>query len=158
MAVAYTFVTHWRFDAPIEAVWDAIYASEKWPEWWYYVARVQRLQSGDANGVGAVQRTTWNTALPYSFTFDTRVTRVERPHVLDVDAFGDLQGSGHWELSTEGALTHVRYDWNVHTNKSWMNALAPLLRPAFAWNHDKLMTRGGQGLARYLGVHLVSAS
>jgi uncharacterized protein YndB with AHSA1/START domain len=158
MATGYSFVSHWLLEAPVDAVWGAIYDAEKWPRWWKYVRNVMLLQPGDGNGVGAVRRTTWTTALPYSFTFDTRSTRVERPRMLDLDAFGDLEGTGHWELATHGDLTEVRYDWNVRTNKPWMNDLAPLLRPAFAWNHDVIMTRGGRDLARYLGVRLVCSS
>jgi hypothetical protein len=158
MASSYSFVTHWLLQAPADTVWDAIYDADRWPRWWKYVQNVKLLQPGDANGVGAVRRTTWTTALPYSFTFDTRSTRVERLHELDVDAFGDLEGTGHWELATHGDLTEVRYDWKVRTNREWMNNLAPLLRPAFAWNHDIIMSRGGQDLARYLGVRLVCSS
>jgi hypothetical protein len=39
-----------------------------------------------------------------------------------------------------------------------MNALAPLLRPAFVWNHDWVMRQGGEGLARRLGVPLLGRS
>lgn len=35
-----------------------------------------------------------------------------------------------------------------------MNLLAPVARPLFAWNHDVVMTWGGEGLARLLGAHL----
>jgi uncharacterized protein YndB with AHSA1/START domain len=30
----YAFVTIWRFKAPQEKVWDLIFHSENWPEWW----------------------------------------------------------------------------------------------------------------------------
>ena len=30
----YRFLTTWLVDAPIERVWDVIYAIERWPEWW----------------------------------------------------------------------------------------------------------------------------
>jgi hypothetical protein len=43
----------------------------------------------------------------------------------------------------------------VTTGKRWMNALAPLLAPVFAWNHDQVMAEGGRGLARHLGVTLL---
>ena len=154
----YAFVTHWRIAAPIDAVWDAIYGSEDWPSWWGDVLRVDVLARGDNDGVGAVRRYTWKTALPYSFTFETRTTRIEAPNVLEAHAFGDLEGTGRWELTQETALTHVRYDWNVRTNKAWMNLLGPLLRPAFAWNHTTVMRRGAQDLARHLSARLVSAS
>ena len=74
----YAFVTHWRIAAPIDAVWDAIYGSEDWPSWWGDVLRVDVLARGDNDGVGAVRRYMWKTALPYSFTFETRTTRIER--------------------------------------------------------------------------------
>jgi hypothetical protein len=38
-----------------------------------------------------------------------------------------------------------------------MNALAPLARPAFAWNHDYVMRGGGEGLAHRLGCRLLAA-
>jgi len=40
----------------------------------------------------------------------------------------------------------------------WMNALRPVARPAFAWNHGWIMRRGGEGLARDLRCSLVAAS
>jgi hypothetical protein len=33
-----------------------------------------------------------------------------------------------------------------------MRTLAPLLRPAFAWNHDRIMAWGYEGLARKLAT------
>lgn len=49
-------------------------------------------------------------------------------------------------------FTVVRYDWCVHTTCAWMNALVPLLRPVFQWNHDAMMREGGAALARLLGI------
>jgi hypothetical protein len=36
-----------------------------------------------------------------------------------------------------------------------MNLLAPLLAPAFRWNHGEVMAEGGRGIARHLGVKLL---
>lgn len=153
----YSFVTEWLFDAPIEAVWDVIYRSEDWASWWKFVKRVERISEGDATGVGAIRRQTWTTRLPYNLTFETRVTRVERPHLLEAKASGDLDGTGLWTLTREGDRTRVRYDWNVRTTKSWMNLFAPLAKPFFAWNHDAVMRAGGVGLARKLGVRFIGS-
>ncbi len=49
------------------------------------------------------------------------------------------------------------YEWNVSTGKRWMNAVAPLARPVFAWNHDLVMRWGGEGLARELGLPLLAS-
>ena len=50
------------------------------------------------------------------------------------------------------------YEWNVSTGKPWMKAMAPLARPLFAWNHDRVMRWGGEGLARELGVPLLAST
>ena len=149
---AYAFTSNWHVAAPIHTVWDAIYDSVRWPYWWPYVAAVEELVPGDADGLGAVRRYTWTTRLPYRFVFDSRVTRVDRPYVLEASASGQLNGMGRWTLTAEGAGTHVRYDWNVNTGVAWMNTLAPFARPIFAWNHDAVMRSGGEGLGRLLGV------
>jgi len=35
--------------------------------------------------------------------------------------------------------------------------IAPLARPLFVWNHDRVMRAGGEGLAGELGVALSEA-
>jgi uncharacterized protein YndB with AHSA1/START domain len=154
----YRFVSDWRLDAPVDTVWQAINASETWPAWWRDVHRVDVLTTGDAEGLGAVRRYTWRTALPYSFVFETRTTRVERPHLLEALATGQLVGTGRWRLTEQAGLTRVEYFWFVRTSKTWMNLLAPVARPAFGWNHAIVMRRGAQDLARHLGARLVSAT
>ena len=53
-------------------------------------------------------------------------------------------------------MTAVVYEWNVRTTKQWMNLLAPIARPVFAWNHDTVMGWGGEGLARRVGGRLLA--
>jgi uncharacterized protein YndB with AHSA1/START domain len=146
----YRFKTLWRIDAPIEAVWDAIHDSERWPEWWRGVERVARVESGNGDGVGNVERYVWRSRLPYAINFEMRVTTVRPPVELRATAIGELAGEGHWRLFRSENGTLVRYDWNVRTTRLWMNALAPIARPLFAWNHDAVMRQGGEGLERLL--------
>ena len=54
-------------------------------------------------------------------------------------------------------MTAVTYEWNVRTTKAWMNLLAPVARPVFAYNHDVVMRWGGEGLARRLDCKLLAA-
>ena len=154
----YKFVTIWRLEAGIDAVWDALYYPEHWPTWWPNVAAVEKLAPGDTDGVGAVHRYTWKTSLPYTLGFTMETTRVERPNLLEGRADGELTGVGRWALSTEsGGITTIRYDWNVRTTKAWMNLLAPIARPLFAWNHDRVMEAGGKGLAQHLNARLLES-
>lgn len=153
----YEFLTTWRLDAPIEQVFDVLQDSARYPVWWKGVKRVDVLATSEA-GVGDMSRFTWRSVLPYSLSFDLRVTHVERPYLIAGQATGELAGTGVWTLSThDGAGTTVVYDWRVHTTKVWMNAFGPLARPAFVWNHDIVMRQGAQGLARELGARLIAA-
>jgi uncharacterized protein YndB with AHSA1/START domain len=151
----YEFLTTWVLDAGIDSVWEAIHDVESYPTWWRGVERVVELEPGDEDGVGSLARYTWRSRLPYTLEFDIRVTEVRRPQIMRGWASGELEGEGVWRLY-EGDGTAVVYAWSVGTTRPWMNALAPLLRPAFAWNHDLVMRQGGEGLARLLGAPLLA--
>jgi hypothetical protein len=146
----YELVTHWRFDAPLDAVWHELKHPEQWPSWWKGVRRVQLLEPGDVEGVGALRRMTWRSALPYELTFDMRTTRVEPQRLIEGVAQGELSGRGCWTLEPVGAGTAVRYDWCVAATKPWMRRLAPVAKPLFAWNHGVVMDWGRRGLAAKL--------
>ncbi|MFZ5511199.1 MAG: SRPBCC family protein [Pseudomonadota bacterium] len=151
------FILHsdWLFESRIEPVWEALHDVASWPEWWRYVRRVVELQPGDASGVGAVHRFTWSSRLPYTLSFDMRVTELDQPHRMAGVATGELEGTGIWTLNQEGPLARAHYEWRVRVTKPWMQLAAPLARPIFAWNHGQVMQAGGAGLARRLGVRRV---
>ncbi len=149
----YDFLTTWCLDAPLERVWEAIYEVEDWPRWWRGVEVVRKLEHGDENGLGSVYRHRWRSRLPYTIGFDMTTTRVERPHVLEGHARGELEGFGRWRLY-EGEGTAVTYQWTVRTTRPWMHALEPVGRPVFVWSHNVVMRWGGEGLARLLGARL----
>lgn len=154
----YAFVTAWRLAAPREDVFEALHASERWPEWWRGLERVVKLEDGDADGRGSLGRYTWRSLLGYRVEFDMRITVVERPRRMEGEAAGELAGAGSWRLYEEDGETAVVFEWRVRTTARWMNALAPVARPVFRWNHDWIMREGGRGLARRLGAELLSAA
>jgi uncharacterized protein YndB with AHSA1/START domain len=153
----YEFLTTWCLTAPIEPVFDVLHDEASYPQWWKGVAAVEILQPGGEEGIGQLARYSWRSILPYTLTFDARVSRVERPYLMEGQANGELEGVGVWRLYESAAGTAVVYSWRVRTTKAWMNALGPLPRPAFRWNHDLVMRQGGAGLARRLGATLVAA-
>jgi hypothetical protein len=87
--------------------------------------------------------------------FDLRVTRNERPWLLEGQATGVLEGLGRWTLTRQEGGTTVNYLWAVRTTRWWMNLLAPIARPFFTRNHDAVMTNGGKSLARHLKARLL---
>ena len=151
----YSFVTTWNIRAPLADVWKTILDSKSWPSWWGSVLSVDEIFPGDDKKVGNLSVTRWRGALPYALTFRVLVTTVTPMEYMDGLASGDLDGRGRWYFSHEQGVTQVRYAWDVRTGKVWMNALAPLLRPLFRWNHDVVMRKGGEGLAKKLNTILV---
>lgn len=154
----YRFLTTWLLDAPLGPVWDAIYDTDAWPTWWPGVTRVEELVARDEDGVGGVTRFTFRSVLPYDLVFEMRSVRVERHHILEGVASGELAGVGCWRFFEREGVTVVVYQWNVETTARWMNILGPVARPAFAWNHDRVMHAGATGPAGLLGARLLGAS
>lgn len=148
---SYEFVTVWEFDAPLEDVWAIIEDADSWPAWWRGMLSNLELRPGNDSGVGSIRHSRWKSILPYTLAFDTVVVRSQKHSLIEIEAFGELEGIGKW-LFDEIAphRTRVTYDWRVSTSKWWMNAIAPLARPFFRWNHDVIMRWGEEGLRRRL--------
>jgi uncharacterized protein YndB with AHSA1/START domain len=153
----YAFLTTWLLESPREPVWEAIYDQACWPNWWRGVEEAEEVRGGEESGVGTVSRLVWKSLLPYRVEFEVTTTRVERLQLLEADAVGELSGVGRWRFYEQDGITAVLYEWNVATSKAWMNLLAPVARPIFEWNHDWVMARGGEGIARLLGCRLLAS-
>jgi hypothetical protein len=149
-ATRFDLVSDWHFDTPIERIWPELIRPDDWPQWWRAVKQVQLVRDGDRNGVGAVRRFTWGTALPYTLSFEMTATRIVPMRLIEGEARGELDGTGRWTLTREGEGTHVRYQWVVEVTKPWQVTLAPLLRPVYAWNHNIVMGWGFEDLKTYL--------
>jgi|SRR5215218_8449848 len=153
----YRFLTTWLLNAPRERAWDVLERAEVWPKRWRGVERVEVLAEGDEHRVGRRFRIAWRSRIPYELEFEFTVRTVEPPHTMAGDAEGELSGTGCWRLFEGNGLTAVLYDWDVTTSKGWMNALAPIARPVFEYNHDAVMRWGAEGLAQRLDARLVAA-
>jgi hypothetical protein len=152
----YTFLSTWLLEARREVVWEGIRDAAAWPSWWRGVVSSEELEAGDAEGIGRRYRVRWRSLVPYAVCFEFAVEEVEEPVYMAGRAVGALEGTGVWRLYERDGVTCVTYDWRVRTTKAWMNAVAPVARPVFKWNHDWVMARGGEGLAARLGVRLLA--
>lgn len=152
----YFFVTRWQIKAPVERVWDAIYNSLEWPEWWKGVKAAKLVERGDERGINGIREYTWKSVLPYKLRFNSRLTERDDYKRLHGVAYGELEGEGTWHFYEKDGITYLQYDWKVYTNKKWMNLLSFLLKPLFKYNHDVVMKWGAKGLAKKLHAELIS--
>lgn len=151
-SVHFDLVSHWRFEAPVEAVWAALADPDGWPRWWPFVRSVQTLRPGGTDGVGSLRRMRWATRLPYELVIEVEALEALRHERIRGRSRGQLDGVGLWLLRGKGGCTEVTYVWRVELTRPWMRRLAPLLAPLFRWNHAGVMRAGEAGLARHLAA------
>jgi hypothetical protein len=152
----YHFVTDIRVAASPDDAWDVLEDPMTWPQWWRRL-RVELIAPGRPDGVGRRYRLSFRTALPYTLTLESETTRISRPSLWEATISGELEGTGLYEVFADSGGSRVRHTWVVATTRRWMNLLAPVARPAFAWNHAVLMRDFATGFAGRLGVALLSA-
>ncbi|HEX8940403.1 MAG TPA: SRPBCC family protein [Candidatus Limnocylindrales bacterium] len=158
MAAQYHFLSEYVIRGDAELVWAALTDVRSWPRWWPWLKRVETLRDASADdGVGAIHRNTVRAPAGYGFVYDTEITSVDHLRRIDVDSRGDIAGRGRFLLQprSDGTL-YLAFAWLVATPKRWMSFLAPIARPAFGWNHDRMMRAFGVGLAAAAGAELVS--
>ncbi len=153
----YRFLTTWLLECERERVWEAIYDQRAWPTWWNGLDAVVEIDPGDETGVGSHSRLTWRSRLPYALVFEALTQTVDRPYLIEAEVSGELAGTGRWRFFEHDGVTAVVYEWNVRTTKRWMNALAPIARPVFRRNHDRVMRSGAEGIAALLNVRLLAS-
>src|ERR1044072_7436405 len=115
MPVDYRFLTTWLLESARGPVGDAIFDQEAWPSRWRGVEDVVELEPGDESGVGSHSRLTWRSKLPYDLVFEAKTRTVDKPRMIEADAFGELTGTGRWRLFEQGGVTAVLYERKLHT-------------------------------------------
>jgi uncharacterized protein YndB with AHSA1/START domain len=134
-----------------DAVWDVLSDAELLPEWWGDVySRVVPLNKLGKGKVGARARARARGALPYELNFEIEAAELEPGRLVVVKTYGDFDGLWRATLSPTETGTRVDLLWQVIVERPILKFLAPLLRPAFAWNHRWTTPRGEAGLRRYL--------
>jgi len=151
----YNFLTVWKFDAPLEKIYNAIHNADEYHLWWKGQSKVETIRRGDALGVGSVKKFRTRSLLPYTLTYTGTVLEVEPLKKVVGTTTGELEGRGTWVFETENELAVVKYYWVVKTNSRFMNVLTPIMKPVFEWNHDVVMRWGAEGLAKYLSCNLL---
>ena len=157
LAARYHFLSDFVITSSRDAVWTALIAVEEWPTWWRWLKRIDVIREATSeNGVGAVYRNHVSSPTGYGFVFEGETAEVERLCRIDLMLSGEIVGRVRYLVSDDpSGGTNVSYAQLVETPKWWMNLLAPIARPGFTWNHDKLMTDFGRGLAKASGGELV---
>lgn len=142
----YHFITHWRVKSTVEEVF-AIISDPDLTRWWPSVyLKVTVLKAGDAAGVGRETALLTKGWLPYTLTWQFRVTEVDYPHGLSLEAWGDFVGRGIWTFEQDSEFVNITYDWKIRADKPLLRYLSALFKPVFSANHHWAMAKGEESL------------
>lgn len=139
----YQFFTHWRVRGTVEEVYAILSNAPEYVRWWPDVyLRVEPVCSGLCEGVGTRGRLLTKGWLPYRLRWEYHIIDNRRPYGFTIEATGDFDGRGIWQLRQDGEMTDILFDWKVRANKPLLKYLSFLMKPAFRANHEWAMQRG----------------
>jgi hypothetical protein len=145
--------------AMVAEVYDVLADGELLPLWWngvYFEAK--RLTPGGSPKVGDRLKARARGALPYELNFILETIVLDPGRRVVVKSSGDFDGLWSATLSPRSGGTHVDIIWEVTVLRPILKFLAPVLRPAFAWNHRWTTPRGEKGLREYLAEKKTAAN
>ncbi len=142
----YHFVTRWRVRGGVKEVTDIISDSDALARWWPSVyLNVEKLEAGDANGVGTVIRLYTKGWLPYTLRWQFRVSAIHADG-FSLIASGDFEGRGIWTFKQVGEWVDITYDWKINAEKPLLRYFSFLMKPIFSANHYWAMAKGEESL------------
>ena len=144
----YHFVTPWHINAPVEDIWPLISDATTFSRWWPKVFLEITPLDDDPGPGKAGRRLDFHTKgwLPYHLRWTGRVTEVDPPRRLVIQAAGDFNGRAIWNLAPEASGTLVMLDWEISADMPFLRYFSPVFRPLFEWNHRWSMAQGEEGL------------
>jgi hypothetical protein len=150
----FRFDESWEIpDATVDEVYDVLSHGELLPLWWkgVYLA-AEKLTDSKTPTVGDRIRARARGFLPYELNFVLEAVELVPGRRVAVRTVGDFDGRWSATLTPRDGGVHVDLVWEVTVLRPILRLLAPLLRPAFAWNHRWTTPRGEKGLREYLSA------
>src|SRR5579884_476912 len=142
----YHFITKWRVRSTIKEVSEILADAADLVRWWPSVyLDVKVFEPGDERGLGKVVSLYTKGWLPYTLSWDFRVTEV-REDGFTLVAWGDFDGRGIWTFEQDGPWVNVVYDWKIKAEKPLLRYFSFLIKPIFSANHRWAMAKGEESL------------
>lgn len=137
----------------VREISDVLGEPEDLTRWWPSVyIDVKELAPGDDRGIGKHVRLLTCGWLPYTLTWEFRVTDSREPYGYTLEASGDFNGQGIWTFEQDGGSVNITYDWRVRADKPILRYLSFIFKPIFAANHRWAMAQGEKSLRKELAL------
>lgn len=150
---AYGLTYTWRIEGPIDLVFYYLGHATTFPDWWKPVFLESHSDSKEPF-VGAKATVRVKSILPYVLDWDLVVSRLEPPHLIELDSHVtlshrfELTGPILYRLIEEGPIVRVESEQSMRPKRSIPWLLRPLAARAFRFNHGWAMAHGQRGLQK----------
>jgi uncharacterized protein YndB with AHSA1/START domain len=144
----YRFLTHWRFEASSQRVWEVLTDMEKLPLWWESFEKAIPRNPDRQAEPGGIMDCVVRGSRFYALRFSLEIVEWNAPVCLKLRAKGDLEGIGEWRLSERNGATEVDYLWEVRLTRpllAWLGRWRPVRR-YLENNHERVMRQGDERL------------
>jgi carbon monoxide dehydrogenase subunit G len=130
--------THqFRFAVPPAELWATIENTDRFEGWWGWLHDFQ--VEGPGLVPGSVLRGVVAPPLPYRMALRVVLANCRRPHRIDAEVHGDLEGVARLVLEPDGTGTHACVSWRIEMTQPAMRVAAGLARPLLRWGHDRVV-------------------
>jgi uncharacterized protein YndB with AHSA1/START domain len=139
MPAPFRFDRRWRFDVPVERLWEVLADTGSYGRWWWWLLSYEPVPLE----AGAVARFRVRGPLPYRLSFSARVDEVIEKDSVRASISGDLAGPASLEVSaTVDGGSEARLAWELCAKRPLLVRTARVARPAMVWGHDLVVAAG----------------
>ncbi len=139
----YDLQTCWKIPGTIDEVAELLLDPNGLNSWWggsFLQSHVCRL--GERHVLGREMLVTTRGFLPYTVSFQLKVTEVVFPRYFQVESTGDFVGSGSGCLIQTDDGVQVVFEWHIDVAKPLLRMFSWIARPLFIANHRWIMWQG----------------
>ena len=138
MPAPFRFDQRFHFGLPPEELWHVLTRTERYPEWWSWLRRL------DADGFarGSTAHAVIQAPLPFALRVTGEVQDLVAPELVATRVSGDLHGPARLEIRRVPDGSEARLTWALELRDPVLRRLALVARPAMAWAHDRVVGVG----------------
>lgn len=139
MPAPFRFDKSWRFDVPVEQLWDVLADTSAYPRWWSWL---DDYEAGPLEA-GSIARFRVRPPLPYALWFTVTIDEVVPCERVATTVSGDAAGPAELVVSPTGdGGSQARLVWSLELQRPLLVRLERIARPAMVWGHDAIVSMG----------------
>ena len=134
----------WRFDVPVEQLWERVTAVEEYDRWWPWLAEF------DPDG-GFTRGASWGCTvappLPYRIRFALVLEDVRPERLVCARVIGDIRGAAVLTIDGGGGTSRARLRSELAPANPLLRGVGVTARPLILWGHDWVLDSGQRQFA-----------